>query len=75
MSSSSSNDKSYNIRNYDLILNDLNSSKIKELIKKGFSNPNAFSSLLNLNLKFINNISMQHQNLLYNRIEVSSKLN
>lgn len=61
---------SNNVSNNDSIINELNSTKVKELMQKLSTTQSAFSSLLNLNLKFINNITMPFENLFYNRIEV-----
>lgn len=72
--SNPSNEKSNNISINDSFINDLNSSKMKELMQKLITTSNAFLSLLNLNLKFINSVSMPHQNMLYNRIEVILKI-
>lgn len=53
-----------------IFINDLDSSKIRELLLKLVSNEEIFSSLLDLNMKFINNTTMEFENQIYNRIEV-----
>ncbi len=52
------------------LINDLDSTKIRELLLKLVSNEEIVSSLLDLNMKFINNTTMEYENQIYSRIEV-----
>lgn len=48
----------------------MSSIKIKEILQKLPTSDESYLSLLNLNLKFINILSINYQGYIYNRIEV-----
>jgi hypothetical protein len=61
-----------NDSNFSGMVNDLSIIKFKNFIEN-YSNisEEEFSSLFNLNLKFVNKCTFEYKNLLFNRLEVT----